>query len=71
MGTPTNSLNQYKKENRKMFEARYPRAVRALRRAYSEEGDEIFLEMLSQIDEFATIGAELVEDFHEAYDFWR
>lgn len=71
MGTPMNSLNQYKKENRKMFEARYPRAVRALRRAYSEEGDEIFLEMLSQIDDFAVIDPDLMEDFRTAYDFWR
>jgi len=65
------NLNQAKKDNRKVFEARYPQAVRALRKAYSEEGNEIFLEMLSQIDDFAVIDPDMMEDFRTAYDFWR
>jgi len=62
--------NQAKKDNRKMFEARYPQAVRAIRRAYSDTGDDVFLVMLNQIDDFATVAPELMEEFQKAYEFW-
>jgi len=62
--------NIAKKENRQTFEARYPQAVRAIRRAYSDTGDDVFLEMLNQIDDFARIDPDLMEEFQQAYEFW-
>lgn len=56
---------------RKMFEVKFPQAVRAIRRAYSDSGDPKFKEMLDQIDNFGQVGAELMPDFVEAYEFWR
>lgn len=60
--------------NRKTFEARYPRAIRALRRAYAdgpEDKEHLFLEMLHQIDDYAIIDPTLMEEFHSAYEFYK